>query len=200
MTVSSAFAELEQEFRQLERVVSNVSWAVVQVRPSSTAGRSIADHYEAATIDFGDVATAARQAAHDGHRATTEYADLVSLRLTLVACQEYANRLVQQYYGDIASCERIADLDDLAKRGNRDWATWVVGVRDGLSTCPQILHSISQSLLHCWQEITEPIGPMSVTAQATSLGSRIVIRGSPEINESPAEYSGDTPANTRISG
>lgn len=199
MTVSSAFAALEQEFRQLERVVSNVSWAVVQVRPESTTGRSIADHYESATIDFGDLAKAARQAAHDGRQATTDHADLVTLRRSLVACQEYANQLVQQYYGDIASCERIADLDDLAKRGSRDWATWVLGVRDGLSSCPQILHSISQSLLLCWQEITEPIGPMSVTAQATSLGSRIVFRGSHEVEPSPVEQSADGSVNVSSS-
>ncbi|HEX5165616.1 MAG TPA: hypothetical protein VFV93_09495 [Thermomicrobiales bacterium] len=199
MTVSSAFTELEQEFRQLERVAGNVNWAVVQVRPASTDGQSIADYYESATIDFGALAKAARQAADDGRRATTAQADLFTLRRALVDCQEYANQLVQRYYGDIASCERLANLNDLARRGSRDWATWVIGVRDGLSSCPQILHSISQSLLHCWQEITEPIGPMSVTAQATSLGSRIVIRGSPEINESPAEYDGDTSINTTLS-
>jgi hypothetical protein len=192
MTVSAAFAELEQEFKQLERVASNVTWAVVQVRPASTTGRSIADHYESAAIDFGALAKTARQTARDGRRATSDHADLGVLRQLLVTCQECANQLIQQYYGDIASCERIDDLNDLAKHGSRDWAKWVLGVRDGLSSCPEILHSINQSLLHCWQEITEPIGPMSVTAQATSLGPRIVIHGPHELEASPAEPSSDS--------
>lgn len=186
MTVTAAFADLEQQFSQLDRVVSNVVWAVVQVRPTSPAGQSIANHYESATLDFSDLVKTARQAAHTGQQATADHADLETIRQALVTCQECANQIVQRYYGDIASCERIEDLHDLSKRGSRDWAKWVLGVRDGLSSCPQILHTISESLLHCWQEITEPIGPMSVTAQATSVGSRIVIRGHHESDSSPS--------------
>lgn len=197
MTVSAAFLELEQEFRKLERVVGNVAWAVVQVRPASTTGGSIADHYESATIDISAIAKIARQAAHDGQRETADHADLDLLRRSLAICQECANQLIQQFYGDLASCERIEDLNDLATHGGRDWATWVLGVRDGLSSCPAILHSINQSLLHCWQEITEPIGPMSVSARATSVGSRIVIRNLHELEASPAEPSSDGAASAK---
>lgn len=183
MTVAAAFTELEQEFGQLERAAGNVSWAVVQGRPASGIGGSIADHYESSATDFSHLVQLARAAAHDGQRATVDHGDPISLRAALVTCQECANQLVERYYGDIASCERIEDLNDLAKRGGRDWAKWVLGVRDGLSGCPQILHSISQILFRCWQEITEPIGPMSVSAQATSIGPRFVIRSPLEVEE-----------------
>lgn len=177
MTVATAFAELEKEFKRLDEAASNVSWAVVQVRPSTPTGSSIADRYESMATDFSNLVRVAREAAREGQRATVDHGDPIALRSALVTCQECAIQLTEQYYGGIASCERIGDLDDLATRGGRDWREWVIGVRDNLSGHPEMLHSLSQALLRCWQEITEPIGPMSVSAQATNIGPRIVIRG-----------------------
>lgn len=188
MTVATAFTELEQEFKRLEQTANNVSWAVVQGRPSSSIGNTMADHYESSTTDFVNLVRIARASANNGKRATSDHGDPVALRTALVTCQECAIQLARQYYGDIASCERIADLSDLAKRGGRDWSKWVLGVRDSLSDYPEILHAVSQALFRCWQEITEPIGPMSVSAQATSIGPRIFVRSVQDIDtEQPTE-------------
>lgn len=185
MTIATAFAELEQEFKLLEQAAANVSWAVVQGRPASPAGSSIADHYESMAIDFSHLVQVARGASHEGQKAIAHHGDPMALRATLVTCQDCAIQLIEQYYGGIALCERFGDLDDLSKRGGRDWSKWVLGVRDSLSGLPRALHSTSLALFRCWQEITEPIGPMSVSAQATSIGPSIVFRAAQDSDDVP---------------
>lgn len=189
MTVVTAFAELERELRRLEQAAANVSWAIVEGRPPSAAGGAIADRYESAVLDFRNTSQLAAGAAHDGQRAFQQQRDQFALRAALLTCQECALRLIEQFYGDIAACERLDDLNDLARRGGRDWAAWVLGVRDGLMQCPEILHAINQALFHCWQELTEPIGPPTASAQATSFGARIVIQSAREAHEAHEEES-----------
>lgn len=173
MTLEVAFRDLDARLATLQQAFDNVLWAVVQGQGAHWS-HAVIDHYDAVAHDAVGMVHEARAALPVGD----DPPDLVRLRAALVPVQQQCNQLLVCFYTDLVSYERKATLYSLRRKG-RAWRTWISGVDDALSQCPQPLYNVHQALLQCWQELVDRANLLCVSAQLKSIGTgRIVIEGS----------------------
>lgn len=116
-------------------------------------------------------------AAADGARlAAVQPANLNQLQRWLVTCQEQYHVYLQHFTVDLASYERITELNRAARRGG-EWRAWAQSVRKGIDETQHHTTAVGQALFVCWQEVGERIGGTSISVTASSVGQSVVQPG-----------------------
>jgi hypothetical protein len=166
MTLAASFTKLGEHFTHLEQALDDLLWAVVQAQPETEEGHALVDQYDTATNDMLGAVHEAQEAGEEGRQATRGPLKLARARQALTTCQDRFNQLSTRFYTDLISFDWIDGLNHLADERGREWAKWVQGVKGALNRCPQPLHDISEALLSCWQDLTESVNLLPVSAQA----------------------------------
>jgi hypothetical protein len=101
--------------------------------------------------------------------AVREPADLGA---SLVDCGQQFDRLEKAFWSDLASYERLAEVEVL--RTERPlWSGWARGVRRYVSDCGELIHHARAALFGCWRELTSELRRSLVTVNATGVGQHI---------------------------
>jgi hypothetical protein len=92
--------------------------------------------------------------------------DQLELRRALAVIQDRIDQISLRIGFDLASHQRLADLDELAADRGGEWQAWTTSVCCALDHCQPSLSATQRALLACWLELTEPspaaAGPSSI--------------------------------------
>jgi hypothetical protein len=77
------------------------------------------------------------------------------MRRGLVAAHELVNKMGRVFDGELASYERLREVEMVAARRGRAWGAWLRAVRRSLDDCQQALYRVQAALLECWRDLAD---------------------------------------------
>ncbi len=173
MTLDACLAELKTRLRQIEEALENLLWAAAAGLSEGEEGHALVDHYDLTTNDLiGWVHEALESVEGLCITPGRPLPELAATASVLTKVQDHLGQLSNRFYNDIASFERIDALLTLGNEKEEEWAEWVQGVNDALSRCPESVYNLQIALIHCWQEIAEQTGLISLMTQAPSVSQQ----------------------------
>jgi hypothetical protein len=72
--------------------------------------------------------------------------------------QRALNEISDGVAARVASSERTAELERLARRGGAQWTGWWAAAARGLTECDAPLRDLRDALFACWRELAESHG------------------------------------------
>jgi hypothetical protein len=181
MALEATFRELSSQLRKLHDMLLALRLTVVEDKPVKGEA-ALVDHLEDTILDLMGALDQSLTAARTAQKGVGHPLDLDRSHRALTTCQDRFHQIEQQYSADLASFEKLRDLETLAGRGG-EWRPWAASVKGGVEQCRQPLDGVSKALAMCWQEIAERVGMTSVSVQATNIGQKIVARTTEEMVE-----------------
>jgi hypothetical protein len=172
MALEKTFQELPAELRRLRDTILGLRLTVVEDKPRRDEV-VLVEHQGNAVEDLLGWAEEAVVAAVEAQQAVAHPLNEHRARHALTTCQDRYNRLVQQYWSELASYEQIAELMRFGRSRRGEWQAWTRGVRQALEDCRRPLQDAGQALFRCWQDLAERLGMSSVSIQNTTIGQQI---------------------------
>jgi hypothetical protein len=181
MALESSFRELSSQLRKLRDMLVALRLTIAEDKPLKGQA-ALVDHLEDTILDLMGSLDECLAAARGAQKSVGHPLDMDGARRALTTCQERFHQIEQHYLADLASFEKLKDLESLGGRGG-EWRSWAASAKDGVEQCRQPLDGASRALAGCWQEIAERVGMTSVSVQATNIGQKIVARTAEEMVE-----------------
>ncbi len=169
MALQKSFQDLCTRLHELQEVLEALNTTVEEDRPRRrdvVVASSLGD----AVLAVRGILEESRAAADDAYAAVGHPLDADRARQALTTCQERFHRFAGEFSQDLASHERMADLNSVARERGRDWANWVKVVSQGLEQCQALVEVGREALFLCWQELTERLGTAAVPVRNTCIG------------------------------
>jgi hypothetical protein len=175
MALEKAFRELVSELGKLGEALHELRITYGDKPPQGEV--ALVDRLGDSIVDAVGWFEEALAAAVNAEKSVEYPLNFDLARKELTACQERFNRMVQQYWLELVSYERIAGLTRFGRQRGGEWRHWTGTVNEGLERCREPLNDASQALFQCWQELTERLGMSSVSVQTTNIGQQITSLG-----------------------
>jgi hypothetical protein len=172
MALEAAFADLTSRLRELRDVLQGLRLTTAEDRPEHGAVvlvETVGDVVE----NLAGQLEEALQAADKARRAAGPPLDLNRARRYVTVSQEAFHVLLQSFYAEFFSYDRVAPLVQFGKERGREWMAWVESVRHGTERCQPLLEAVTEGYFRCWQEMAERAGSSTVSVQSTSIGQQI---------------------------
>jgi hypothetical protein len=171
MTFESATEALLIQIQHLESELEMLDWAVVQAKPPTALGSSLAGYLNDRVQELRGIIHDAGKMAITAQEQAKANGDFTRLCRALAGCQEYTNQAVKAFYTRLDCADVWMSLHWLAGESETDWAAWVAGVSDGLRLCASELiageaNNLCQAVLACWQELGDHSRYASVAVNA----------------------------------
>jgi hypothetical protein len=169
VTLAKSFRALRGQLQELQELLEALNTTVDEDRPRRkdvVVASSLSD----AVLSVRGLLEESCTAADEACEAIEQASDLDRARRALITCQERFHRFAAEFSHDLASYERMADLESVARERGRDWASWVKVVEQGLAQCQALLEEGREALFLCWQDLAERLGTPSVSVRNTSIG------------------------------
>jgi hypothetical protein len=155
MTLAAATAELWWNLNRLRDSLRVLQLTTVEDRPRDSDLVPVESLGEGVEEALGIVHESFETAARTVPPPTAE-PDPRELRRALATIQDGVDQLSLHVGFDLASHQRLGDLDELAADRGGEWEAWMAGVRLALEHCQPPIRATHQALLACWLELTEP--------------------------------------------
>jgi hypothetical protein len=178
MALESSFRELSSQLRKLHDMLVALRLTIAEDKPLK-GEPVLVDQLEDTILDLMGSLDESLKASRAAQKGVGHPLDLDGTRRALTTCQDRFHQIEQQYLAELASFEKLKDLEALGGRGG-EWRSWAASAKDGVEQCRQPLDGASRALAACWQEIAERVGMTSVSVQATNIGQKIVARTTAE--------------------
>ena len=187
MTMQRTFADMRHQFQVLQETLEALSTTIEEDRPTRD-DVVVATSLCEAVLAVRGILVDSRAAADDACEAVGHPLDVERARRALTTCQEQFHRFAAEFSHDLASHQRMADLESIAQERGRDWASWVMVVKQGLEQCQALVEAGREALFASWQELTERLlSVASVSIHTTGAGRQFAAR---ELTGQPLERSG----------
>lgn len=182
MTLESTFDLLQTRLRQLDDLFAALGVTVVEDRPlERVLARGGVDGPAAAPVErAGDKVievhgwiTGAVEAATECRGAVAPPIDVDGARRALAACHEKFSRAAQEFWCELVSYERIAELTEFGRDRGGESRAWSKGVVVALEQCRGPINDVNETLLLCWQELAERLGVNGTSIQNTTIGQSV---------------------------
>jgi hypothetical protein len=111
--------------------------------------------------------------------AVRDARDAVGVGDSLADCGHHFDRLEKSFWSDLASHERLAEVDALGSERPR-WSGWAGGVRRGVGDCGALIHDARTALFQWWREASHERKPV-VAVTATNIGQHFAHTASDEM-------------------
>ncbi len=121
--------------------LENIRWAVVEAQPANEE-HALAEQFESSVLDI---------AAHMYQLQSMVDKQNILQTNQLVDCLSLLVQINGRFYETCHSYVAVESLHILAKENPEQWGSWVEGVLDALSPCPDELHKIFETLVTCWR-------------------------------------------------
>src|SRR5262245_37173646 len=160
MPLEIAFHDLSARLQRLLDTFLGVRLTVVEDKPLRD-DVALIDRFGDAVEDLVGWTREALAQGREAEQAVGHPLDAYRARRALTNCQERFNRLALQFWSELVSYERLADLHRFGRRRGGEWLRWTGTVRRALDDCRPPLHETNQALFLCWQELAERLGTTS---------------------------------------
>ena len=172
MALEAAFRELQIHLRILAEMLTELHTTIVEDKPVQD-DVVLVDIFGDTVEDLLGWTEEALNDAIRGEQAVIPTLQLDEARRALTACHERFYQIQHHYASDLTCYERIAELHRFGRERKGAWQRWTSDVKAALDRCQTPLYNLDHTLLHCWHEITERAGLLSVSVQTTSIGQQI---------------------------
>jgi hypothetical protein len=172
MALEASFRELSSQLRKLHDMLVALRLTIAEDKPLKGEA-ALVDHLEDSILDLMGSLDESLAAARAAQKGVGHPLNLDGARRALTSCQDHFHEIELKYLAELASFEKLKDLEALGGRGG-EWRPWAASAKDGVEQCRQPLDGASRALAACWQEIAERVGMTSVSVQATNIGQKIV--------------------------
>jgi len=175
--MAKTFADMRHQLQVLQEALEALGTTIDEDRPTRddvVVAASLGD----AVLSVRGILEDARAAADDACESTGHPLDMERARRALTTCQRQFHRFAAEFSHDLASYERMFDLESIAQERGRDWAGWVMVVKQGLEQCQALVEAQRDALFASWQELTERLSVASVSIHATNVGQQFSVRDS----------------------
>jgi hypothetical protein len=174
MALEASFRELSSQLGKLHDMLLALRLTIAEDKPLKGEA-ALVDQFEDSILDLLGSLDESQSAARAAQKGVGHPLNLDGARRALTTCQDHFHQIELKYGEELASFERLKDLERLGGRGG-EWRPWAASAKDGVEQCREPLDGVSRALAACWQEIAERVGMTSVSVQATNIGQKIVAR------------------------
>jgi hypothetical protein len=161
--------------RRLQDDLAALRVMVVEDKPLAGEVMLVDDFGNAAEDVLGWVKQALDQAT-ESYLAVSAQFDHERARAALADCQEQFHRAVQRFSTGLMAYEQVVALMRLGRQRKGEWRAWCGSVKESLDRCQPHTLTIYQSLLACWQDLSERAMSASVSIRATNIGQQQSLR------------------------
>jgi hypothetical protein len=184
MAFEATFRELQVSLLKLHDALNTLQVALGDKPPDDEA--ALADGLENAVLDLMGVLQEARKAALKARTAAGPPVELDRAWRALTVCQEKFHDMERQFAAGLISYEKLRELARLGKERGGEWLPWAGSIKQSIEDCRQPLEEVSRTVARCWQEVAEHAGASSVSVHNTTIGQRIIAKGS-EVTDAKLE-------------
>jgi hypothetical protein len=154
MALEATFQDLSVCLHRLHDSLNELQVTVGDKPPVHES--AMADGLETVVLDMMGILEDARTAARNARKAVGPPVNLDHAQRTLTICQDRFDRIEQQFASDLASHERIEELERLGNE-RRAWLAWSSTVKQRIEQCRVPLAQTSAALAACSRELAAKV-------------------------------------------
>ncbi len=170
--MAEKFQSAVQQCDRFCTVVDELRMTVVEDRPLRNIVKLV-EHVGDIVEDLLGASREMHEAAKDAQCAIDHPMDIEQARRALARCQATFNKVVEQFFCELASYEVLDEIIALGRARRGEWQAWAKLIKDMIKPAQQTLFAANNALFECWQELSERADRQAITVQTTSVGQHI---------------------------
>ncbi len=170
MTLKNSITALNQALQALSELMEELRLTIQEDHPLQEES-ALVDLFGDAVEDCLGWLQEARRIALEQQGELDTHTDLLRIRRALPACQELLGRCERRYH-NLVAYDSLRDILNFGRQHGGEWQAWTTSVKESLESCQPYFDEIHQALFHCWNEIADRVGALSVSIQANNFVDR----------------------------